>query len=214
MIADMRGGGMERWSAVCGVAFVASYLVAFSLGIEVGPTDREILDYYADAGHRTREAVAFFLIAAGVLAFVVFAAGLRLLILRAEPEPAPLAAVAWAGAIVCATLLLAGNAVSRAAAFAATSDDFRLDPNTRRLVEDAGLLLLASGAIAAILLVVPVSLAVLRHGVLPRWLGWAGFPAAALLTLGISFLGFVVLWLWVLAVSGAIAFRRAPAPAR
>jgi hypothetical protein len=33
---------------------------------------------------------------------------------------------------------------------------------------------------------------------------------AALLTLGVVFLGFVALWLWVLAVSGALAFRRAP----
>lgn len=206
----MRAQGWERWSALAGLAFVASYIVAFSLGIEVGPSDQEILDYYADSGHRTREVVAFFLIGAGVLAFLVFAAGLRLVLLRAEPEPAPLASLAWAGAVACATLLLAGNAVSRATAFAAMSDDFRLDPDTRRLVEDVGVLLLASGALAAILLVVAVSLAALRHGVLPRWLGWAGFPFAALLTLGVVFLGFVALWLWVLAVSGALAFRRVP----
>ena len=58
-------------------------------------------------------------------------------------------------------------------AFAATDDAFTLDPNTRRLFEDAGLLLFASGAIAAILLVVAVSVATLRFGVLPRWLDWA-----------------------------------------
>jgi hypothetical protein len=104
--------------------------------------------------------------------------------------------------------LLAGNAVSRATAFAAMSDDFQLDPNTRRLVEDAGFLLLASAAFAAILLVVAVSLAALRHGVLPRWLGWAGFPAAALLPLAIAFVGFLVLAVWVLAVSAALAFGR------
>ena len=67
----MGAASRERWSAVGGVAFVASYLVAFSLGIEVGPTDREILDYYADAGHRTREAVAFFLIAQPIIAGVI-----------------------------------------------------------------------------------------------------------------------------------------------
>jgi hypothetical protein len=31
----------------------------------------------------------------------------------------------------------------------------------------------------------PSGPAALRYGLLPRWLGWAGFPAAALLTLGI-----------------------------
>jgi hypothetical protein len=54
---------------------------------------------------------------------------------------------------------------------------------------------------------------VLRHGVLPRWLGWAGFPAAALLTLAIAFVGFLVFLVWVLTVSAALALRRSPAPA-
>ena len=115
--------------------------------------------------------------------------------------------LAGAGGTVCAALLLAGNAVSRATAFAAMDDEFQLDPNTRRLFEDAGLLLLASGTIAAILLIGAVSLAALRHDLLPRWLGWAGFPAAALLPLAVSFVGFLVLALWVLAVSVALAFR-------
>jgi hypothetical protein len=208
----VRAQGWERWSALAGLTFVASYIVAFSLGIEVGPSDREILDYYADSGHRTREVVAFFLIGGGVLAFLVFATGLRSVLLQAESEPVPLASLAWAGAIASATLLFAGNAISRATAFAAMSDDFELDPDTRRLVEDVGVLLLASGALAAILLVVATSLVALRYGALPRWLGWAGFPLAALLPLGVVFLGFVALWVWVLAASWALAFRR-PAPA-
>jgi len=106
--------------------------------------------------------------------------------------------------------VLTGNAVSRATAYTALDDKFRLDPNTRRLFEDTGFLLFASAALAAILLVVAVSLAVLRYGVLPRWLGWAGFPAAALLTLGIVFIGFLVFAVWVLTVSGVLAMRRAP----
>lgn len=198
----------ERLAALAGFAFVVLWFGAFGLGIEVGASDREILDHYADSGNRAKEAVAFFLIAAAALAFVLFAGALRSLIRRAEQETAMLAAVAWAGGTACAVLLLAGNAVSRATAFAAMDDEFQLDPNTRRLFEDAGLLLLASGMLAAILLVGAVSLAALRHGLLPRWLGWAGFPAAALLPLAIAFVGFLVLALWVIAVSSALAFRR------
>jgi hypothetical protein len=185
----------ERLAAVAGLAFVVLYVGSFALGIEVGPSDREILDYYGDSGNRSQEVVAFFLIAAAALAFIVFAGALRSLIARAEQQRAMLAALAWAGGITYAVLVLAGNAVSRAPAFAATSDDFELHPDTSRLVGDAGLLLFASGAIAAILLVVAVSLATLRHGLLPRWLAWAGFPAAALLPLAIAFVGFLVLGL-------------------
>jgi len=200
----------ERLAALAGLVFVVLYVAAFSLGIEVGDSDREILAYYANSGHRAKEIVAFFLIAGAGLALVVFAGALRSLILRAEQERGMLAPLGWAGGIACATLVLAGNAVSRATAYTALDDKFRLDPNTRRLFEDTGFLLFASAALAAILLVVAVSLAALRYGVLPRWLGWAGFPAAALLTLGIVFIGFLVLAVWVLTVSGVLAMRRAP----
>jgi hypothetical protein len=203
----------ERLAALAGVAFVALYVAAFGLGIEVGASDREILDHYADSGNRAKEVVAFFLIAAAALAFIVFAASLRSLIARAEQESAMLAALAWAGGTACAVLVLAGNAVSRATAFAAMSDEFQLDPDARRLVEDIGFLLFVSGALAAILLVVAVSLATIRHRLLPRWLGWAGFPAAALLPLAIGFIGFLVLAVWMLAVSAALALRRTSATA-
>jgi hypothetical protein len=200
-------------AGLAGLAFVVLYVAAFALGIEVGKSDREILDYYADSGNRAKEVVAFFLIAAAALAFVVFAGALRSLIARAEQETAMLAALTWAGGTACAVLVLAGNAVSRATAFAAMDDEFQLDPNTRRLFENAGYLLFVTGALAAILLVVAVSLAALRHGVVPRWLGWVGFPAAALLTLAIAFVGFLVLAVWVLAVSAALAFGRLTATA-
>jgi hypothetical protein len=198
----------ERLAALAGLAFVVLYVVAFSLGIEVGDSDQKILAYYANSGHRTKEIVAFFLISGAALALVVFATALRSLIARAEQDTAMLAALAWAGGIACAALVLAGNAVSRATAYTALDKKFRLDPNTRRLFEDTGFLLFASAALAAILLVAAVSLAALRYGVLPRWLGWAGFPAAALLTLGIVFVGFLVFALWMLTVSAALALRR------
>ena len=201
----------ERLAALAGLSFVVLYVVAFSLGIEVGDSDRKILDYYANSGHRAKEIVAFFLIAGAALALIVFATALRSLIARAEQETAMLAALAWAGGIACAVLVLAGNAVSRATAYTALDDKFRLDPNTRRLFEDTGFLLFVSGTLAAIVLVVAVSLAALRYGVLPGWLGWAGFPAAGLLTLAIVFVGFLVFAVWVLIVSAALTLRRCDA---
>jgi magnesium-transporting ATPase (P-type) len=205
----MTGIGWHRWTALAGVGFVVLYVAAFALGIEVGPSDREILDYYADSGNRAKEAVAFFLIAGAALSFIVFTVGLRTLIARVEEDPRTVAAFAWAGGVACAVLVLAGNAVSRATAFAAMDSDFQLNPDTRRLFETAGFMLFVSGTLAAILLVAAVSVAALRFGLLPRWLGWAGFVAAALLPLAIVFIGYLVLVAWVLAVSFALASRRA-----
>lgn len=194
-------------AALAGPAFVVLWFGAFTLGIEVGPSNREISEHYADDGARTREAVAFFLIAAAALAFLVFVCAVYSLVRRAEEGRTLLGPLALGGGAACAALLLAGNAVSRATAFAAMDDAFQLDPDHRRLFEDAGLLLLASAMIAAIPFVCALSVAGLRHALLPRWLAWAGFPAAALLPLAVSFVGFLVFALWVIAVSAALALR-------
>jgi hypothetical protein len=204
----MRKVGWERWAGLSGIAFIVLYVAAFSLGIEVEDTDEAIREHYGDSGSRTKEVVAFFLIAGAALAFLLFASAVRGRIARAEPPPGTLAAIAWAGAIMYTSLLLAGNAVSRAPAFAAMSDEFTLDPDTRRMVEDVGLLLLASGAIAAILLVVGVSLATLRFRAFPRWLGWLGLPVAVLLPLAVGFIGFLALGVWVLAAGIMLAAGR------
>ena len=87
------------------------------------------------------------------------------------------------------------------------SDEFQLDPNTRRMIEDAGFLILASGAIAAMLLLVAVAIAALRFRAFPRWLGWTSVVAAPLLPLAVGFIGFLVLFVWVLAASAALALR-------
>ena len=197
----------ERSAALAGLSFVALYIAAFALGIEVGASDQQILDYYADAGNRAKELAAFFLITAAGLSYLVFAVLLRSLIVREETGTGVLAALTLASGATTTAVILAGNAVSRATAFAAMDDDLELEPNTRRLLENAGFLLFVSATLAAIVLVVSVSLAALRCGILPRWLGWAGFPVALLLPLAIAFVGFLVLMLWILAVSFTLLLR-------
>ena len=201
--------GWERWAGIAGVAYVVLYVGAFALGIEVGNTDAEIREHYADSGARTKEAVAFFLIAGSALAFLVFAAGLRSLISLRDPT---LATLGFAGAIGYAALVLVANAVSRAAAFASMEDGFVLDLETRDYFETAGFLLFVSGTYAAILLVAATAVGALRHGVLPRWLGWFSAVVAPLLLLAIGFIGFLFLFVWALVV-GAVLIRRPAAPA-
>ena len=176
-------------------------------GIEVGAGDREIVDYYADSGNRAKELAAFLLIATAGLSYLLFAVLVRSLLVREEQGTGVLAALSLASGAATTALVLAGNAVSRATAFAAMDEEFELEPNTRRLLENTGFLLFVCATLAAILLVVSVSLAVLRCGILPRWLGWAGFPIALLLPLAIAFGGFLVLMIWVLAVSVTLLLR-------
>jgi hypothetical protein len=167
--------------------------------------------HYASHGSRAKEIVAFFFIAAAAIGLILLASGLRSLVYRNEADPRTLAALTWAGGTACAGIVLVGDAVSRAPAFASMDDKFRLDPNTARLFNDTGFLLYVAAALVGIILVVAVSLAVLRFRVMPRWLGWAGFVMAALLPLAIGFVGFLVFAFWVLVVSAALVWPRAVA---
>jgi len=196
----------ERWAAAGGFAFVAFYVGAFGMGIEYGSSDRAILAHYGSSGSRAKEIVAFFFIAAAALGLVLLASGLRSLVSRAEADPRTLAALTWAGGTACAAIVLVGDAVSRAPAFASMDDKFSLDPNTARLFNDTGFLLYVAAALVGIIVVVAVSLAVLRLRVLPRWLGWAGLVMAALFPLAIGFVGFLVFALWVLGISAALVW--------
>lgn len=197
----------ERWSGVAGIAFVVLYVVGFSVGGEPPDSDAAITARYADSGERALELTAFFLIAAAALALVLFVSGARSLLARSEPQQRTLAALAYAGGIACAALVLVGNAVSRTTAFASDDEAFKLDPDTQRMFESAGFLLFVSAAFAAILLVAGLSVGALRYGLLPRWLGWAGIVVAVLLPSAFVFVGFLILLAWVLAVGITLVAR-------
>jgi RsiW-degrading membrane proteinase PrsW (M82 family) len=83
----MRRISWERLAALAGAAFAVLYIVAFvGLGIEVGNSDREILDYYGSSSHRTKEMVAFFLISGAALSLFVFATAVRSMIRLREQD--------------------------------------------------------------------------------------------------------------------------------
>lgn len=202
----------ERWAGVAAIVFVVLYVVGFVIGGEPPDTDEDLMARYADSGERAKEMVAFFLIAAAALAFALFASGLRSLLARSDEQPGTLAAVAWAGGIAYATLVLAGNAISRATAAAAGDELFMLQPDTHRLFETAGFLLFVSAALAAMLLVGAVAVGALRYAVLPRWFGWTSVAAVVLLPTAIGFIGFLILFAWALAAGFALAARPTRGP--
>jgi hypothetical protein len=188
------------------------YVLTFAaLGIEFGQEDQDILEHYASSGARSKEAVAFFSISGAALSLVVFGNGVRTLISRAGERAEPVAALAWAGTVAAAALILAGNAVSRATAFAAGDKDLRLEPNTWRIFEQTGFLLFVTGTLAAILLVAGVAIAVFRFVLLSRWVGWLSVVTAVLLPLAIVFIGYLVFLVWLVAVSVVLARRPATA---
>jgi hypothetical protein len=197
----MYGFRWERWSALAEVLFVALLVIGVAMSSGAGDTPSEIETYYADSGNRAKEVAAFFLIAAAGLAFLSFLGTLREMLVRAEGGPGTLSALVFGPGLVFVALLLAGNAISRAPAALAEQDDFTLDPSTAEMLNAAGYLAIAGGVMAASILVLSASTAVLRTGVLPAWLGWSGLVIAVAMLFSIYFVPILAFLAWTLAVS-------------
>jgi hypothetical protein len=193
-----------RWAASSGIAFVVCFVAAVLLfGSGAGGRPAEIAAFYANHGDRTRQIVGFYVLGAGVLFFVWFAA----VLCRALGAPLVLAAGVLTGA-----LLLAADALWTATAVTVQHEPtFVLDPNAHLLIEDAGFVLFVAAMLAAMLLVVAASVAILRTRTLPAIVGVVGFPVAASLAASWYYLPVFPLLAWVTAVS--LLLLAAPAPA-
>jgi hypothetical protein len=191
----------ERWSALAGVLFVALFAVALALSGNTGDTPSEVQQWYADDGNQTKQIVAWFLYVGSALAFLSFLGTLRDMLVRAEGGPGTLSALVFGPGLVFAALYVAGVSLFAAPASLADDTDFKLDPNTAQLFNNAGYFLLVGGVMVASILVLSTSTAALRTGILPAWLGWAGLIVAVAMIFAFFFLPILVFVAWVLVVS-------------
>jgi hypothetical protein len=207
----------ERWSALAGVLFVALFAVALALSANTGDNPSEVQQWYADSGNRTKEFVAWFLYIAAAIAFLSFLGTLRDMLVRAEGGPGTLSALVFGPGLAFTVLLVTGVSLFAAPAALGDENDFKLDPNTAEIFSDAGYFVLVAGGMIASIVVLATSMAALRTGVLPSWLGWVGLIVAVVMLFSVFFLPLLVFLAWVLAVSlvmvvAAWRVRGAPPP--
>jgi hypothetical protein len=183
------------------VLFVALFAVALALSVNTGDNPSEVQRWYADSGNRTQEFVAWFLYIAAAIAFLSFLGTLRDMLVRAEGGPGTLSALVFGPGIAFTVLLVTGVSLFAAPAALGDENDFKLDPNTAEIFSDAGYFVLVAGGMIASIVVLATSMAALRTGVLPSWLGWIGLIVAVAMLFSVFFLPLLVFLAWVLAVS-------------
>ena len=89
----------------------------------------------------------------------------------------------------------------------ADTDQFKLDPNTFRMINDVGFDFWFGGTTIAIVTVVATALLSLRAGPLPKWLAWLSFLVAATMLVSFVFIP-IMIWLgWVLLVSIVLVWK-------
>jgi hypothetical protein len=207
-----------REGGLAGIAFVAlAVLWAIIFATADRPSynsaDDAVSEFWSDSGNRRLLLLGALAMSLAGVALLWFLGSLRVVLRRAEGEPARLATIAFSGGVVLTALLFAKNAIEGGLALALEFEQgFTLDPDVFRALNAVFLGLLIHEGLAAAVLVGAASLLVLRTRVFPRWLGWAGLAVAvvALLSWLIPGVPLVLVLAWILAAS--VLMLRRPAP--
>jgi hypothetical protein len=196
--------GKDWLAPLTGVVFVALLAATLILGGEgVDPKDgtREVLDYYSD--NEDKVLVASFLGGLAVIFFLFFAGWLRKVLREAEGPGGVLSAVSFAGAIV-----LAGGGAFASTLGIALADSFDdIDPSAVEALNALSWSYFVPIAAGAATFVLAAGISAVRHGALPRWLGWAGVVLGIAGFTPVGFFAFLLILVWILVTSVLLTMR-------
>lgn len=196
----------NRIGALMGVAFLVIAIVAIAIagGEPPDPSDesaQEIVDFYADKEDGVFFAAILQVVAAVALAY--FGGYLRKVLQAAEGPGHVLSAVTLAGASILAVALAVDASIN--IALAEAHDD--VEPAAVQALSALWASDFPLFALGGIVFVSSAGLSVIRHGALPKWLGWVAIVIAISMVTPAGFIGFVATALWIAIVSVILALR-------
>lgn len=210
---------IARW--VPGLGFVFAVLVLIAYGLEAGApggddSDTTWVAYYADAGNRRKEEIAFLLIGLAGLCFLQFLGSVRGALARAEGEPARITTAAIASGAAFIAIAISAHAVGAAVSWAKTfyGADLTVDPNTARLLSSLSYGLFVMSLFAAAAMALATATIGLSMRAFPAWLSWLSVLAAISGVLGIWGIPSIVVLLWIALLSLYLVWPKRPAPAQ
>jgi hypothetical protein len=196
--------GKDWLAPLTGVAFVALLAATLILtGEGVDPEDgtREVLDHYGD--NEDELLIGSFLGGFAVILFLFFAGWLRKVLREAEGPGGVLSAVSFAGAIVFAGA--GAFASTLGIALAESFDD--IDPTAVEALNALSWNYFVPFAVGGATFVLAAGISVVRHGALPRWLGWAGVVLGIAGFTPAGFFAFLLILVWILVTSVLLTVR-------
>ena len=201
---------LERLAPLSGVAFVVLFIAAFLISGETPDVDDpvdEVRSYWTDNDAENIWSAGFVLW--GSVLAIWFGASLRTALRRAEGEPGRLSGLVFAGWSVFAVGALAFAGFGFAAADVADEADVGDEVIQTLSILNSDFFPILTGGLAVAMLASAV--AVLRHGGIPRWLGYVALLLGITAVTPIGFFSFLVSGIWVVIVS-VLLYRDAGAP--
>jgi hypothetical protein len=206
-------GTNRDWIApLTGLAFVVLVIIAFAIGGEPpDPTDNsveEVVDFWVDNDSAQMFSAALAAVA-GTL-FVFFGGYLRKVLRNAEgPGGGLLSAVAFAGVIIFAL----GIAIDSTIAFALADSAEDIEPDAVQALSVLYNNDFVPFALGIQVFLLATGISVVRHGALPKWIGWVAIVLAVIAVTPIGFVAFIVTGILVAVMSVMLTMRARAATA-
>lgn len=201
----------SRFAPLTGLVFFVLAIVAFAIGGEPpDPSDdsaQEIVDFYVDEDSSQMFSAAIEAIAGTF--FVFFAGSLRRVLRDAEGPGGTLSAVSFAGAIILGLALAIDGTITFA--LAETADD--IDPAAVQALSALWHNDFLPFAMGIQIFLLATGISVVRHGALPKWMGWLLILIAVIAVTPIGFAAFIATGILVAVISVLLTMRARPAGA-
>jgi hypothetical protein len=195
----------RRWiPALTGIAFVALVIAGFAVGGEPPTTEdpaQEIVDFYVD--NETQQLISVGIEALAAMVLVFFGGYLRSVLRRAEGEGHMLSALVLAGT----TIVAVGLAIDASITVALVDSAEEIEPAAVQALMALWENDFVPFIVGAMTFILASGISILRHGVLPKWLGWVAIALAVISLTPIGFVGAIGVALWIAVVSVMLALR-------
>jgi hypothetical protein len=193
----MEGSRWERIAPLTGVVFsvLIAILIVSPSSPDVHDSATKVMTFYTK--HHSRESAMALVLALSGAPLLFFASSLRHALRRAGGT-GQLANAAFGGAVVAATGFAVAGGIHLAVADAAANSNTVGTTLTLNVLDNDDFLCLVLG-IGVFMLANGMS--VVRHGGLPRWLGWVAIVLGVALFTPIGFFALIASTPWVLVVS-------------
>ena len=197
---------LARFAPLSGVLFVVIGVIAAIVSGESPAADdstEEVIEFWTENDNENQFGAALAALAAAFL--VWFAGSLRVTLRGGEGEPGRLAAVAFAGFLTLAI----GIAAFAGFAFAAADTAGDVPPEvtqTLSVLNSDFFFIVAMGTLVAF---AATAVAILRHGALPRWLGYLAAVIAVVSITPAGFFAFLAGLIWIL-IASVLMYQAGP----
>jgi hypothetical protein len=203
-----------RLGGILGIGFIVLFIVSILAQGDTPMSNDSAADiraFYVD-NHDQYLIADFVTGLALIFLFLPFAACMQAVLAHAEGEPAICSRLVMAGAII--TLAIGGVASLGAGALALSAGDQTIDDSSIKLMAYSGDYGFSAIGLGFALTVLSASIVMLRTSVIAKWTGYFGVVVAVINIVGaawvvdgdpegalaaLSFIGFAVFGLWVLA---------------